>query len=151
MFLPTSPPLSRRRGACWRPGSRLLFTTWDALDTHGFERAVTVGLRRAFPDGPPHFLEQVPHGYHDLAQVVSDVRAGGFTAVSAETVTVTGHAASAADLAVGYCTGTPLRAGIVGRGDLVSATARVEEALTAQLGAGPIEAEMSAHVVEAVR
>jgi hypothetical protein len=66
-------------------------------------------------------------------------------------VTVTGHTASAADLAVGYCTGTPLRAGIVGRGDRVSATARVEEALTAQLGAGPIEAEMSARVVEAVR
>jgi hypothetical protein len=77
------------------------------------------------------------------------VRAGGFTAVCTETVM--GHAASAADLAVGYCTGTPLHAGIVARGDLTSATARVEEALTAQLGAGPIEAETRAHVVEAVR
>jgi SAM-dependent methyltransferase len=151
MFLPDKPAAFAQARRVLAPGGRLLFTTWDALHTHGFERAVTVGLRRAFPDDPPRFLEQIPHGYHDLAQVVADVRAGGFTAVCAETVTVTGHAASAAALAVGYCTGTPLRAGIVGRGDLASTTARVEEALTAQLGAGPIEAEMSAHVVEAVR
>jgi SAM-dependent methyltransferase len=133
------------------PGGRLLFTTWHTVDTHGFERSLMVGVRQAFPDDPPLFLEHVPHGYHDLDRVVADVRAGGFTSVEVDTVTLTGHARSAGDLAVGYCTGTPLRAGIESRGDLVAATALVAEVLTAELGPGPVAAEMTAHVVEARR
>ena len=109
------------------------------------------GVRRAFPDDPPLFLVHVPHGYHDLDRVVADVRAGGFDAVEVATVTVTGHARSAADIAVGYCTGTPLRAGIASRGDLAATTALVEESVVARLGTGPIAAEMTAHVVEVRR
>jgi SAM-dependent methyltransferase len=131
------------------PGGRLLFTTWHTLDAHEFERALMVGVRQAFPDDPPLFLEQVPHGYHDLDQVVADVEAGGFGTVAVETLTLTAHAASARDLAVGYCTGTPLRAGIESRGDLAATTALVEEAVTAEFGTGPVAAEMTAHVVEA--
>ena len=66
-----------------------------------------------------------------------------------DTVTVTGHARSAADIAVGLCTGSPLRAGIESRGDLRTATTLIEEVVTAELGTGPVSAEMTAHVVEA--
>ena len=151
MFFPDRPAAFAQAHRVLAPGGRLVFTTWDTLDTHGFERAVMEGVRRAFPDDPPLFLVRVPHGYHDLDRVVADVRAGGFDVVEVATVTVTGHARSAADIAVGYCTGTPLRAGIASRGDLAATTALVEEAVVAQLGTGPIAAEMTAHVVEARR
>jgi len=151
MFFPDRPAAFAQAHRVLAPGGRLVFTTWDTLDTHGFERAVMEGVRRAFPDDPPLFLVHVPHGYHDLDRVVADVRAGGFDAVEVATVTVTGHARSAADIAVGYCTGTPLRAGIASRGDLAATTALVEQVVAAQLGTGPIAAEMTAHVVEVRR
>jgi SAM-dependent methyltransferase len=151
MFLPDRPAAFAQACRVLVPGGRLLFSTWDTLDTHGFERALMVGVRRAFPDDPPLFLEKIPHGYHDLDRIVDDVRAGGFGAVEVETVTVTGQTPSAADLAVGYCTGTPLRAGIASRGDLAAATALIAEVATAELGTGPVAAQMTAHVVTARR
>lgn len=133
------------------PGGRLLCTVWDAVERHGFADALVAGVRAALPDDPPRFVEGVPHGYHDPARITADVREGGFPAVEVETVTLTGHAASAADVAVGFCTGTPLRAGIEARGDLTAATAVVAETMTARLGTGPVTAAMTAHVVEARR
>jgi SAM-dependent methyltransferase len=151
MFFPDRPAAFAQARRVLAPGGRLLVNTWYTADTNGFEVALREGLRAAFPDDPPRFLEDIPHGYHDLDRIVADVRAGGFTAVAAETVTLTGHAGSAADIAIGYCTGTPLRAGIESRGDLAATTAVVERAVAGQLGTGPIAAEMTAHVVEAHR
>jgi len=151
MFFPDRPAAFAQARRVLAPGGRLVFTTWDTLESHGFEVPVMEGVRRAFPDDPPLFLVHVPHGYHDLDRVVADVRAGGFDAVEVTAVTVTGHARSAADIAAGYCTGTPLRAGIASRGDLAATTALVEESVVARLGTGPIAAEMTAHVVEARR
>jgi hypothetical protein len=35
------------------PGGQRVFTTWDTLDRHGFERVLMDGVRREFPDDPP--------------------------------------------------------------------------------------------------
>ena len=58
-------------------------------------------------------------------------------------------AASAADVAAGFCTGTPLRAAIEARGDLAACTALVADQMTARLGPGPVTATMTAYVIEA--
>lgn len=151
MFFPDRPAAFAQARRVLAPGGRLLFTTWDAVERHGFARALMAGVRHAFPTDPPLFVVNVPHGYHDVDQVVADVRDGGFTDVEVETVTLTGHARSATDIAVGFCTGSPLRAGIESRADLRTATALVEEVVTAELGTGPVTAEMTAYVVEARR
>lgn len=151
MFFPDRPAAFAQAHRVLAPGGRLLFATWDTVERHGFADALMAGVRRVFPEDPPLFVEMIPHGYHDPDRIAADVRAGGFADVALETVTLTGHAGSADDLAVGFCTGTPLRAGIASRGDLATATARVAAVMAARLGPGPVTAEMTALVVAAVR
>ena len=149
MFLPDKPAVFAEARRVLAPGGTVLVNTWAALDTHGFQAALVAALGRVFPDDPPTFMAAVPHGYPDPEVLVADVRAGGLRCVAVESVTLDGHAASAADLAAGYCAGTPLRTEIAARGDLAAMTAAVAREMTARLGEGPVSATMTAHVVEA--
>ena len=94
------------------------FSTWAPVETHDFASALVAGLERALPDDPPTFVAAIPHGYHDPDRIEGDLAAGGMVVDDIETVTLEGHAASAADVATGFCRGTPLRAAIEARGDL---------------------------------
>lgn len=149
MFFPDKPAAFRELRRVLAPGGSLLFSTWGSIDTHDFDAAVTAGVERAFPDDPPMFLATVPHGYSDPGQVVADVTAGGLKCRSIEPVTLEGRAASAADVAAGFCTGTPLRMAIEARGDLAATTAIVGDEVTARLGDGPVTSRMTAYVIEA--
>ncbi len=151
MFFPDRPAAFAEAGRVLAPGGRVLVNTWAALDTHVFQAALVTALERVFPDDPPTFMAAVPHGYADVDVLTADVAAGGLRCGSVEAVTLDGCAASAADLAAGYCAGTPLRAEIAARSDLATATVAVADEMTALLGAGPVTGAMTAYVVEAVR
>jgi hypothetical protein len=94
-------------------------------------------------------MVSVPHGYADIDTIVSDLGAAGFRCVSSESVTLAGQAASVADVARGYCTGTPLRGDIEARGDLEATIAVVTEEMEARLGSGRVTGRMTANVIEA--
>ena len=150
MFFPDKPAAFAQARRVLTPDGTLLVNTWGTVDTHDFAAALTAGLEHAFPDDPPTFIAAVPHGYADLDVVVADIRAGGLDCVGVETVTLDGHAPSAADVAAGFCTGTPIRAQIEARGaDLASVTAAVAKEMEARLGTGPVTGRMTAHVIEA--
>ncbi len=149
MFFPGKPAAFAEIRRVLTAGGRLLMSTWGPVSTHGFAAALVAGVERAFPADPPAFVAAVPHGYPDVGQVTADLSAGGLAVISAQTVTLTGHAASAADIATGFCTGTPLRMAMESRGDLAEATAVVAAEMTALMGAGPVSAEMTAHIIEA--
>jgi SAM-dependent methyltransferase len=149
MFFPDKPAGFGEMRRALRPEGRLLFNTWATIDTHGFAAALATAVERAFPEDPPAFLVAVPHGYPDLGQVRADLAAGGLECVSAETVTLQGRAGSAADIAIGFCTGTPLRMAIEDRGDLAASTAIISEEMTRLLGGGPVSAQMTAYAIEA--
>jgi SAM-dependent methyltransferase len=151
MFFPDRPAAYAEAARVLAPGGRLLVNTWAPLDTHVFQSALVVALERVFPDDPPTFMAAVPHGYADVDAMVADVAAGGLRCGPVTAVTLEGTAASAADLAAGYCAGTPLRAEIAARGDLGTATAAVADEMTALLGTGPVTGAMTAYVVEASR
>ncbi|MET8170401.1 class I SAM-dependent methyltransferase [Streptomyces sp. NPDC005329] len=131
------------------PGGRFLFSTWGPLGTHAFEVALQAGLERAFPVDPPRFLQTVPHGYADPAVVAADLAAAGFAVEEEQELTLQGRAASTADLATGYLTGTPLRAAVEERGDGPAVRATIIEEMTARLGPGPAIAPMTAYVFRA--
>jgi len=151
MFFPDRPAAFREMRRVLAPGGRLLFSTWGAIDTHGFAAALVAGLAHAFPVDPPRFVVAVPHGYCDLGQVAADLAAAGLEHVSTTSVTLDGHANSAASVAAGFCTGTPLRMEIEARGDLAASTAVIADQMTARLGPGPVTAKMTAYIIEARR
>ena len=122
--------------------------TWDVVATHEFAAALSTALDQVFPADPPTFVAAVPHGYPDPAVVVSDIRSAGFDEVSLETITLRSPPASAADVAVGFCTGTPLRAAIEARADLASTTEQVADVMQGLLGTDPVTARMTAHVIQ---
>ena len=126
-----------------------LATVWGAIEAHDYERCVQSSLDEIFPDDPPRFLANVPHGYHDEATITADLRGGGLELVSYDEVSATTHAPSAAELARGYCFGTPVRAQIEARGDLAATQAALADALEARLGKAEITGRMVVHVIEA--
>lgn len=131
------------------PGGRFLFNTWGPFAEHTFEVALQAGLERAFPADPPRFLPTVPHGYADPAVTAADLAAAGFTVEDEQKLTLRGRAASIADLATGYLTGTPVRAAVEERGDEAAVRATVVEEMTSRLGPGPVTAPMTAYVFRA--
>ncbi|MFF1558658.1 class I SAM-dependent methyltransferase [Streptomyces sp. NPDC058279] len=128
------------------PGGRFLFNTWGPLGTHAFDAAVQAGLERAFPVDPPRFLPTVPHGYADPAVVAAELAAAGFAVEEEQELTLEGRAASASDVAIGFLTGTPVRAAVAERGDGPAVRATVIDETTARLGPGPVAAPMTAYV-----
>ena len=111
---------------------------------------MTSALAALFPDDPPRFMARVPHGYHDLAAIVADVRQGGFAAPPHTwTVAARSIAPSARIAAEAYCLGTPLRNEIEARdpNGLDRACRVTTEALAARLGAGKVDAKIQAHIV----
>jgi SAM-dependent methyltransferase len=134
-----------------RPGGSFLFNAWDTLDTHVVEAAIIDAMANLFPQDPPDFLRRVPHGYADVDRIRDDVEAAGLEVAEVERVKLTGHAASAAALAEGYCLGTPLRFELAERGEPADVVAPLTAALTERFGEGPIEVAMSAYVLHAMR
>src|SRR5690348_4835449 len=132
MFFPDKPAAFAQVRRVLAPGGTLLFTTWGDVGMHGFAAALVAGIERAYPEDPPTFVATVPHGYFDLDQVVADLAAGGMGDFSAEVVTLDGDAASAADVAAGFCAGTPLRMEMAARGDLAVGTKVVADEMTAR-------------------
>ena len=124
----------------------LLFNTWGTVEEHDFAAALTAGLEQAFPEDPPTFISEIPHGYSDIDTVVGDLRDGGFASVSVDTITLVGRAASAGDVATGFCIGTPLRPAIEARADLAATTTAVTDVMEARLGSGEVSSRMVAHV-----
>jgi SAM-dependent methyltransferase len=150
MFFPDKRAAFAEARRVLRPGGRLVYNTWDTIETSEFADVVTEAVGTLFPDDPPRFLARTPHGYFDehtlrddLAQSFTDVTIDGFEARSI--------AATAAHPAIAYCQGTPLRDEITARDPslLTDATNAATAAIAARFGETDVDGLIRALVVDA--
>lgn len=136
-----------------KAGGSFLFSVWDKIENNEFADTVNKAAATVFPDNPSQFIARVPHGYFDHDLIRADLHRAGFSAVEIVTKEETSRAASARQVAVAYCQGTPLRTEIESRDK--SALERVTDVVTAALearyGKGPVAAKICAHVVTAIK
>ena len=151
MFFPDKVQAYREARRVLRPGGRFVFNVWDVISRNDFADVVTQALTKMFPDDPPLFMARTPHGYHDPAAIRAQLDEAGFAAIDIDTVGERSRAASARNVAIAYCQGTPLRNEIEARrpGGLEEATAAANAELTRRFGNGPVDGLISAHVMTA--
>jgi ubiquinone/menaquinone biosynthesis C-methylase UbiE len=153
MFFPDRVQGFREARRVLKSGGRYLFNVWDSLADNEEAEITHEAVAALFPDDPPGFLARTPFGYSDKDRIRADLAAAGFTDVDIETVRETGRAASARDIAVGYCEGSPLGGEIKARDPegVPRAVAATTAALERRYGGGPLQLPLQALVVTARR
>ena len=149
MFFPDRPSGYREARRVLKPGGHFLFSAWDRIEENVFAHDIANALAELFPTDPPRFMARTPHGYHDIALIRSDLAKAGFTDVTIETRAAESRAASARQVALAYCQGTPWRNEIEARGNLEVATEHAASALARRHGSGEVVAKIQAHVIQA--
>ena len=150
MFFPDKAKAFAEVRRVLAPGGRFLFNVWEPLEDSEFPDTVMAALAEVFPNDPPRFMQRTPHGYCDRSTIARDLAAGGFTRAPEFTpVGATSRAASARDVAVAFCQGTPMRGEIEARdaARLDEATAVAARAVEQRFGAGAVHGRISALVV----
>ena len=153
MFFPDKLRAFSEAHRVLKPGGRFLFNVWDRIEANEFADLVVKSVAALFPNNPPMFLTRTPHGHHDTAVLEAQLKAAGFTSVTAETFTRESAAPNPLSAATGYCQGTPMRNEIEARGAgrLAEATEAAAAGIAARFGSGPVAGQIQAHVVSAVR
>ncbi|HZW76322.1 MAG TPA: methyltransferase domain-containing protein [Caldimonas sp.] len=154
MFFPDKAKAYAETRRVLRPGGTFHFNVWDRIADNEFTDVVTEALATIFPADPPRFMARTPHGYHDIAAIARDLRAGGFDkAAKIETIAERSRAPTARQVAIAICTGSPLRSEIEARapGKLENAVQVSTAELERRYGAGPVDGKIQAHVVAVAR
>lgn len=137
MFFPDKVRAFAEARRVLRPGGAFVFNTWDSTATNQVTDEITEALVAAAPGEPLVFMRRTPHGYHDEDEIRGHLAAAGFTDVTVRLMG-TDSRTTAADAALAFCQGTPLRGEIERHPtlDLPTATAIAENALRARWGDG---------------
>jgi SAM-dependent methyltransferase len=149
MFFPDRVGAFAEAARVLAPGGTLVLAIWDVVEASTLTAALVDALAQVRPDAPPSFVVRVPHGYADPGRITADVEAGGLGAVDLQRVVLPTRAESAAELARGFCLGSPLRFELEAQGPVEELTEAVAVRMTEQLGAGPVDGELAAFVVTA--
>jgi len=114
MFVPDKAAAYKEFRRVLAPGGTLLFSVWDSFAVNPASRLARETVVKLFPDDPPDFLT-IPFGYYDIEAIRAELRAAGFTAVTADRVPKEMRSPSGRELATGFCTGTPLATALAER------------------------------------
>jgi ubiquinone/menaquinone biosynthesis C-methylase UbiE len=152
MFFPDRVKAYREAKRVLERGGLFIFNVWDRIEENVFANEVTQAIAELFPADPPRFLARIPHGYHDVALIRSELQTAGFTKVDIKTRAEQSQAPSPRHPALAYCQGTPLRNEIEAKdaNALEAATDHAAKAIAMRHGTGEVSAKIQAHVITAV-
>jgi len=141
MFLPDRARGLREARRVLRPGGTLAYTAWDRIETSEVPWVIHSALVTATPHEPLDFMSRLPHGYFHVPHLRDDLEEAGMPDATIRSLDGTSRT-TAAEAAVAFCQGTPLRLAIEHHStlDLDEATRIAEEALRRHFGPDPIEA-----------
>jgi SAM-dependent methyltransferase len=134
-----------------KSGGHFVFSGLGPIRHNPVADCLQAALDEMFPEHPPKFLEDGLHGYADHEAIDADLTAAGFTDAIYISAEHDFAAASARDVAFGYCLGTPLRSEIEARtsGRIEPAVRAAEQALEKRFGVGSVTSTMRGHFVSA--
>jgi SAM-dependent methyltransferase len=134
-----------------KQSGRFVFNVLGALRHNQVADCLQAAMDALFPTDPPRFIADGLHGYADNEAIDDDLTEAGFTDAIYIVVDLPFAAASAREIATGYCLGTPLRTELELRtsGDLEAVVGAATLALEERFGSGPVVSSMRGYVVSA--
>lgn len=126
-----------------RPGGLFAFNVWDTVETNPVPAVVSDVVSAARPGESLDFIRRTPHGYADAALLRDHLAEAGFDDVEIEHIQAPSRT-TAAEAAVAFCQGTPLRGHIEASSlSLDDATSLARAALEERWGTDPFEAPIA--------
>ena len=152
MFFPDKEKGLKEAYRVLRHGGKLIFSTWNKVETVKAIHEGRVVIESYFGDDPPKFYS-VPFSMYDDRELTTIARRAGFKSITTTLVKKEGFSPSASDLAKGIVEGNPVYMAIVERdASLVNIIKdHVQKVLTEKFGAKDLRSPLEAWMVEGVK
>ena len=147
MFFPDKIHAYREAARVLKAGRRYIFNVWDSMAENPFSTVAHEATAKYFPDDPPGFYN-VPFGYTDQKQVMSEMEAAGLKDIKCESLRFEQSVTDWALFAQGLVFGNPLVDEINKRGgvDPQEVKQSILSALREHFGPEPSSIPLSAKV-----
>ena len=135
-----------------RPGGKLIFTTWNRVETNEAIHEGRLIIESYFGDDPPIFYN-VPFSMYNKKGLIALVSEAGFKNVKTTLVKKVGVSPSATDLAKGMVEGNPVYLAIQeGDPSLISVIEEhIRKVVAEKFGDNPLKSPLEAWVVEGIK
>jgi len=152
MFFPDREKGLQEAYRVLKPGGKLLFTTWNRVETNEAIYEGRLIIESYFEDNPPLFYS-IPFSMYNEQGLIDMVTERGFKNVKTELVKKEGVSSSAADLAKGMVEGNPVYPAIIERNpSLVNVIKeQIRKVVAEKFGDKPLKSPLEAWVVEGIK